>query len=256
MMRSLCVCFVAATLSVTACGGSSSKTTTTADTGAGGSAGDGSGGGGGTMAGAGGAGGAPGGGGSSADLPVTDATYDVGEVPAMVVLDAAPMTVGEIVCEKVFACCTAAERAGSQFLGSQQGCAVSVGVLLGSLLSAPETSIQKGRVVYDATALAGCLRAYMMQTCDQARTSGGLTAFRNCKFVTPKVAVGGACQQHYECVNGWCSGVSGATEGTCVAKVASGQPCASGLPDECVTDYCSAAKVCGPAPAAGLCTSF
>jgi hypothetical protein len=191
------------------------------------------------------------------DVPITDATYEVGEVPSMVVLDAAPMTVGEIVCEKVFACCTEAERAQSQLLGSQQLCAVGVGGILSSLLSAPETSIQKGRVVYDATALADCLRAYMRQTCDQARTSGGLTAFRSCKFVTPKVAVGGACQQHYECVNGWCSGVSGATEGTCAAKVASGQPCASGLPDECVTDFCNpATKVCGPAPAAGLCMSF
>ena len=266
MMRSLCVWLVAATVGVSACGGSSSNPST--DSGAGGSGNGGSSGTGGTAgtaaggAGGGARGGAGGGGGSirldaAGDPTPSDVTYDVGEVPSSVNLDAAPMTVGEVVCEKVFTCCTPEERMRNTIFASQAFCSAAVTSVVGSIVAAPVDSIMKNRVTYDASALAGCLQRYQAQTCDQARASGGLTSFRTCKFITPLVAVGAACSQHYECVNGWCSGVSGPTEGKCTAKVANGQPCASGLAEECMSDSCNpATKVCQAAPAMGLCSAF
>jgi hypothetical protein len=271
MMRSLCVWLAAATLSVSACGGSSSNSSG-GDSGAGGSTTGGggsgtSGAGGGSPGATGGAGGgarggAGGGGGggfrdAATDIPPSDVTYEVPPVEASVSFDAAAMTVGEVVCERVFSCCTSDERAKNPLFSSQLGCSVAVTSLLGSIAAAPEESIRKGRVTYDASALAGCLRRYMMQTCDQARATGGLSAFRMCKFTTPLVAIGGACQQHFECVNGWCSGVSGMIEGKCTAKAADGQPCPSGVAEECASDFCNpATKICQAAPVTGLCAAL
>src|SRR5687768_1745788 len=127
MKRSLCVWLAAATLSVTACGGSSSSN------GTGGADGGSNGGTGGGSAGAGGAGGGArggtsgtGAGGSARDgatdpMP-SDVTYDVADVGSSVPIDAAPVTVGEVVCEKVFLCCSDAERAANPIFASQAFC--------------------------------------------------------------------------------------------------------------------------------------
>ena len=93
--------------------------------------------------------------------------------------------------------------------------------------------------MYDPTVLANCLREYQAQSCNQLRIDGGLSAYRNCKFIRPLVAVGGACDQHLECIDGYCQGATPRADGACAAKKANGQLCFGD--DECTGGRCDTA---------------
>jgi hypothetical protein len=269
MTRSLCVWLAVATIAASACDSDSSGTATGGSTGTGGSAGS-AGGAGGTAGSGGSAGSTGGGGGGGAKLdgpsspldvasidfpPPSDAMFDSAEVPAAIPLDQAPIVFADVICEKIFSCCTSEERGTSQFLTSQAGCATGLGLVLSQIVPQATTAMSRNRAMYDPAALATCLKTYQAEMCNQLRTDGGLSAYRSCKFIKPLVALGGACDQHLECINGYCLGGEPTKDGVCTAKKANGQMCF--LDDECTSGRCNTSSAtCAPATVDGLCTSL
>ncbi len=235
MLRLLAILTVAAaSVSVGACGGAGQKP---ADPGP-----------------EGGAGGDPGpsGGGGSGGAGGTDGdggAYDAPPVPGSIPLEMAPALVAAVVCAKTFACCEPTE--GIRGLSMTQ--AVCEGFLAGTLaglMGQANAAIGQGRAAYDPGALATCLMAYTDQSCADARVSGGLSAYRMCDFVKPLVPVGGACQNHVECVEGYCANAAAGVDGSCAARKANGVACQ--VDDECRGRRC-ASLVCADARVEGLC---
>jgi hypothetical protein len=229
--------------------------------GSGGAAGGtgGAGGAGGSATGGSGAGGAGAGGGGNdgpaADTLPSDAVYDTPPVPGNIPLGQATAVFAAVACEKVFACCTDAERARNPLAGSQAGCEIAFGLALGSLMGQASAAITAGTAMYDPAALADCLTRYRAQSCEQVRAAGGLSAYRMCNFIKPLVAAGGTCTQHLECVAGYCAPGSTPQSGTCTAKLAEGQPCT--FADQCQGGACRAAGssvTCATAAPDGLCS--
>jgi hypothetical protein len=267
MVRSLFVCVAVAALATAACDSDSDGT----GTGGSGGASAGSGGAGGSSA-TGGAGGSSTGGSGGAgtdardtpalDLtagidfpPPSDARFDASDVPTAIPLDRAPAVFADVICEKVFSCCSSEERGTNPFLASQVGCAQGLGLLLGGIVPQANAAMSRNRAMYDPAVLATCLSQYQAKSCDMLRMDGGLSAYRNCKFMKPLVAVGGACDQDLECIDGFCQGVTTGADGVCAAKKANGQMCTRG--DECTGGRCDVTSAtCGPAPPDGLCTAL
>jgi hypothetical protein len=273
MVRSLCVWLAVVALAAGGCDSDSPGTG-----GTGGSAGTGGAGGSATTGGSGGSAGGAGGsaaggsGGAGTDArdappldltagidfpPASDATFDSAAVPTAIPLDRAPAVFADVICEKVFGCCSSEERGTSPFLSSQAGCASGLTFLLGGIVPQAMTAMSKNRAMYDPAVLAMCLQQYQSRACSQLRMDGGLSAYRNCKFIKPLVAVGGACDQNLECINGYCMGAVPATmsDGVCAAKKANGQMCFED--DECTGGRCNPATgTCAMAAADGLCTAL
>jgi hypothetical protein len=267
MVCSRLACLAIATLALGAarCGGSNPKP---ADAGTTGGAGGAAGGTGGATGGsAGGAGGSAGTGGSatggrggsggSADAAFSDAIYDTAPVPSSIPLEMAAGLFAAVACEKVFACCTEQERMRNVLLATQQGCEFGFGSLLQALMVQANTAIAANRAMYDPMALAGCLSRYQTQTCEQARATGGISAYRMCNFIKPLVQLGGVCVQSIECINGYCNLTPGAMMGTCTAKLADGQMCT--FADQCQGGACrpaGATTTCATAAPDGLCAAL
>jgi hypothetical protein len=272
--RMACLTVAILALGATRCGGSKPRPNDGGGAGAGGTAGGnggaaggtggvagngGAGGAGGSASGdsaAGGGGGGPGGGdGPAADTLPSDAVYDTPPVPNSIPLAQATAFFAAVACEKVFACCTEAERARNPLAGSQAGCELAFGLALQSLMGQAGAAITAGTAMYDPAALADCLNRYRAQTCDEVRASGGLSAYRKCNFIKPLVAVGGTCTQHLECIDGYCAPGSTPQTGTCAAELADGQMCT--FADQCQGGACRPAgntTACATAPPDGLCT--
>jgi hypothetical protein len=272
MVRTLCVWLAVAAL---AAGGCDSDSDPGVNGGTGGSATTGGSGGSATTGGSGGAGGtggsaAGGSGGAATDArdvppldlsagidfpPPSDAMFDSAPVPTTIPLDRAPAVFADVICEKIFSCCSSDERGSSVFLSSQKGCADGLTILLSGIVPQATTAMSKNRAMYDPGVLATCLQQYQGRSCTQLRMDGGLSAYRNCKFIKPLVAVGGACDQHLECIDGFCLGATAMADGACTAKKANGQQCFSD--DECTGGRCNATSAtCAAAAADGLCTAL
>jgi hypothetical protein len=272
MLRTLCVWLAVAALATTsACDSDNGGTG-----GTGGSAATGGGGGSTTAGGSGGSTGGTGGsatggsGGAGTDArdappldlaagidfaPPSDAQYDAAAVPSTIPLDRAPAVFADVICEKIFSCCSTEERGTSVFLSSQMNCAGGLGILLSQIVPQATTAMSKNRAMYDPTVLAACLQQYQSRSCTQLRMDGGLSAYRNCKFITPLVPVGGACDQHLECIDGYCLGVLPMADGACAAKKANGQQCFQD--DECSGGFCNKTTgTCAAANPDGLCTAL
>jgi len=179
-----------------------------------------------------------------------------GTIPSSVALTDLPATFGQVLCDKAFTCCTAAELMGLGFPATAAECSTNVTGNLQKIVTGLQSSITAGRVVYHGDKMAACLKATQAQSCPDARTGmSAAGAMTNCDGAFEgKVALAGVCLDSVECIGGFC-GVTdpNATMGMCVAKVANGAPCQDDV--MCTSDYCSeTTMVCEPpAPAGGLC---
>ena len=231
--RIIALTVAAVSVSVGACGGSGKNPAGSDPGGSGGSGGEG------------GSGGTGGGAGAEAEA----GTYDAPPVPGSLPLAMAPALVAGVVCAKMYACCQPTEGLRPLTM-TQAGCDVFVSGTLTAFMGPANAAIAQGRAAYDADALATCLMGYTAKSCAEARTNGGLSAYRMCNFVQPLVPLGGACQYHIECLNGYCLGMSAGTDGACVARKANGQACMAD--EECTGGDC-ANQVCADARPDGLC---
>lgn len=160
-------------------------------------------------------------------------------------------------CGKQWDCCTDAELM-EQYMGitldgepidTEEKCIEFAGGLFTGLLIPPyKTSIEMGRIEYDAAAAGDCIAAIESLTCAEYSAETGRSAVpAGCRpFIIPKVADGGACSEHYECTSHYCVE-------TCMPIPTEGQPCedacASGL--SCTFDTTNGMKVCQPLKADG-----
>jgi hypothetical protein len=231
LLTALTVVFV----SVSACGGAGKKPTDPDPEGTGGTGGE---------------GGSPGTGGSGGGPAGADAgTYDAPPVPTTIPLQMAPALVAGVVCAKVYACCQPTEPVRALTM-TQATCDALLSGTLASLMAQANAAIGRGRAAYDPDALATCLMRYTDLSCPDARSTGGLSAYRMCDFVKPLVPVGGACQNHVECIGGYCANAAAGVDGSCAARKANGEACM--IEDECQGRRCANLR-CADAQVEGLC---
>jgi hypothetical protein len=193
------------------------------------------------------------GGSNASPVPVTDLGTDL----------------GKIVCQKAFACCTDAELMqqlkditfNNQPITTEAECEQAFASLGAFLSQTYQTSINEGRITYDATAAGDCLATIRAMSCpdyaahqhDSSPTEEGCM-----QFAIPNVDVGGACSQDYECKTNNCQFGSSGNDGVCQDMPTQGQACsgncAQGL--YCDLDPVSGMDVCMTNKADGAACTF
>jgi hypothetical protein len=161
------------------------------------------------------------------------------------------------VCAKIYGCCSADERARNDEIGTDA--ADCEGKLEGEysfFLGDIQTSVAQGRVVYHGDKMAACLANLKARTCEQAKAPPGeLDVTQLCDGVfEPKVPVGGACLEFWDCASGWCAGDLGNLMDTCSAKLANGEVCDEGV--ECTSGICVGNKCITRPPGSGNICNF
>ena len=160
-----------------------------------------------------------------------------------VAIEQLPAQFSKVLCDKIYMCCSASERMGNPFVGTDvASCQPFVGGLLTLVVPAIQQSVAKGRSVYHADRMGACLAKIRAAACSEAKMDSiSIAACENA--LEPKVAIGGDCGDHGDCVGGWCNGAENMTLGKCVATKADGQPCLED--EECTSRSCNA-DGCGP----------
>ena len=96
------------------------------------------------------------------------------------------------------------------------------------LLANLTTSIQAGRLQFDAAMAQLCAQSYLDQDCSEwTRLSPSETTLPGCiEMLIPQVEVGGDCKFGVECISGNCKHADAAGEfGTCTALAGEGDTC-------------------------------
>lgn len=147
-------------------------------------------------------------------------------------------------CAQAVGCCAPIEL-HHQFvfadtpITDQAGCEAYLGNFL-DLAALAQPSIDRGRTTFDGARAAECVAALEALSCDEysARVSLMADASQGCSPLTGLVADGGACGAPWECVSGYCGGVSSGVEGTCAPLPTAGA--------ECPTGQCAEGLRCDP----------
>jgi hypothetical protein len=167
---------------------------------------------------------------------------------AAVPLDQLADELAQAFCHKAFTCCTTAERQTNTATSADEAaCRTTVAPQLGADISANQSAIAAGTMVYHPEKARACLDVVAALSCPDWGGDDRLTRFPECNQMWEgKVAPGGACTRNQECIGGACSNISGPF--ACVGLPGLGEPCptgncqlgiacaqdASGLPTKCV----------------------
>jgi hypothetical protein len=143
-----------------------------------------------------------------------------------------PQKYAEALCAKNFMCCSQAELTGK----TQSQCVTDNQAVLAILISQINASQTQGRASYSASASGTCVDSLKMMTCDEFKTGASANMAACMALITPKVAMGGACTQGYECTTGNCTG-----QDTTADPPVDGM-CAAALPVASIGSSCSAAE--------------
>ena len=197
---------------------------------------------------------------------------NVGGIP----VDQTATRIANTICPKAWMCCTADQLSSNSAAGtSEQDCITQTTTSYKNQLSTLQASIDQKRASYQSSKLDTCLMTIQTSDCTALDVTNHVAGIPGCEsFTTPLVAVGGACSQNYECINGWCNvpTTSNNGEGVCAAFVAPGQSCATaggpscgpnavcdieGTPNDSSDDLCAAVADVGGTCADDLqCTSL
>jgi hypothetical protein len=161
-------------------------------------------------------------------------------------IDETATRIANTVCPKAYMCCTADELAmnSGQAGTDVASCESDTKSNYQNVLSALQSSVDQKRATYQSAQLDACLATIMASDCTTLNRTTHLTGIPGCEsFTTPLVAVGGACSQDYECINGWCNVPSTSTngEGVCAGFVPLGMSCAAAGGPSCGPNF-----VCDP----------
>lgn len=157
-------------------------------------------------------------------------------------LEAMPGELGKVFCEKIYGCCSAAERMDNPLIGKdQKSCETFTSGLLTLGFGGLQDSVAKGRAAYHADQMAACLQKLRGLSCAEARM-GDVALDRNlpeCAMaIEAKVAVGGACLDSADCIAGYCTGATDTEKlGVCMATKVDGQPCQDD--EQCMNGACT-----------------
>jgi hypothetical protein len=197
---------------------------------------------------------------------------NVGGIP----VDQTATRIANTICPKAWMCCTGDQLSSNSAAGiSEQDCITQTTASYKSQLSTLQFSVDQKRASYQSSKLDACLMTIQTSDCTALDVTNHVAGIPGCEsFTTPLVAVGGACSQDYECINGWCNvpTTSNNGEGVCAAFVPAGGSCAvaggascgpssvcdvEGTPDDSSDDLCAAVSDIGGTCADDLqCTSL
>jgi hypothetical protein len=153
-------------------------------------------------------------------------------------------------CDKIYQCCTPADRASNPGLGTNaQDCPPALEREASTFLGDLPTSVAAGRVAYHPEKMTACLADLQARSCDLVKMPpGDKDVTSMCEGVfEPKVPVGGACLEYWDCIGGWCAGDLGGLMDVCTAKADDGFVCDEG--PECKSGLCSDDNACVARPA-------
>jgi hypothetical protein len=146
-----------------------------------------------------------------------------------------PTNYADAYCDWAYRCCSAEQQAHWQgaplnFLGgTEEECRPNMQALITLLLPEVTASDAAGRSVFNADSFEECL--------DLVRTTCVFDIEATCGEINePKVGVGGACRQNFECIDAICLGESDDTDGVCAEPSAMGEPCDTD--SDCESDHC------------------
>ncbi|HSY42189.1 MAG TPA: hypothetical protein VLA79_21795 [Polyangia bacterium] len=158
---------------------------------------------------------------------------NVGGIP----VDQTATRIANTICPKAWMCCSADQLMSNAAAGmNEQDCITQTTTNYKSYLSSLQASVDQKRASYQSSKLDTCLMTIQSSECSALNVTNHVMGIPGCEsFTTPLVAVGGACSQDYECVNGWCNVPTGSNngEGVCAAFIAAGQSCAAGGGPSC-----------------------
>jgi hypothetical protein len=168
-----------------------------------------------------------------------------------VALDNLGTELAAVSCRQQFECCTDAEIMDMYMGITYDGHAIMTesdcfefanALLTGLAVAQYKSSLEMGRIEYDAAAAGGCVDALEGLTCSQYGDRALDELSSSCRpFILPKVGDGGACTQDYECTSHNCVGATHEpnapdTDGACEPMPGAGEMC---------TDNCADGLYCG-----------
>lgn len=165
--------------------------------------------------------------------------------PAPILLADVPTQLRQVICEKVFSCCSAADLKNNPELGNEVAtCAAKLDGEATFLLADVGASVQQGRLLYHGDKMAECMAELKARSCDQAKMPpGDLDVTELCRAAfEPQVPMGGACSDYWDCIGGWCLGDIGNLQDHCSPLKPVGGDCDEG--PECQSGLCGDARVC------------
>jgi hypothetical protein len=134
----------------------------------------------------------------------------------------------KVLCEKVYSCCSASERMTNPLIGHDAAsCQTELPAYATFLLSDFADSVVKGRAAYDGEKMARCLADLKAKSCTEIKMPvTGVDVEELCDdIIEPKVAIGGACSEYWDCIGGWCAGDAGGLMDRCTPLKADGGDC-------------------------------
>jgi len=126
------------------------------------------------------------------------------------------------ICSAAYKCCTAETLMGNASAGMTEAeCEMKTATDFRNQLQIMQSSENAGRSKYDQMQVDMCLAAIRGAACDTLTSIRSLSALPACDstFATPLVAVGGTCQNDFECIDSVCA------DGTCAAGTPVGGSC-------------------------------
>ncbi len=178
---------------------------------------------------------------TSSPPPDDGPSIAAGPVP----LDQMEARVRKALCAKVYSCCSADERKENPAIGKDiASCEATLPGYATFLLGEVAVSVRSGRAVYHGDKLAACLASIQQQSCAQVKMPmGGLDVGDFCPgVIEPRVPIGGACLEYWDCMGGWCAGDVGGLMDRCVPLQPNGGECDE--EKECTGHSCTDAHTC------------
>jgi hypothetical protein len=146
-------------------------------------------------------------------------------------IDETATRIANTVCPKAYMCCTADELAMNGSAGTDVATCESMTTQnYQGELQLLQNSVNQKRATYQSAQLDTCLTTIMNSACAVLNLTTHISGIPGCEsFTTPLVAIGGACSQSYECINGWCNVPASSSngDGVCAGFVPLGMSCAA-----------------------------
>jgi hypothetical protein len=173
-------------------------------------------------------------------------------------LDGLADGLAEAFCERIYTCCSTAQRAGAQdAIGTDRSsCDALTRTSYQEELGELRTAISAGKVTFDGERASACVSATRGQACASFDRNEPIAECD--EVLRGTTAAGGSCRQSWECASSFCRPGTPPGPGTCVVQKPNGAPCQSG--DECVSFNCDAGTdTCTtfqPPPGIGVCSAL
>jgi len=153
----------------------------------------------------------------------------------------------DAICPKAYSCCTADQLSSNDAAGkSEAECKTLTAENFTGLLQGLQNSQSAKRSKFQQDKVDVCLQTIRSSDCATLNMTNRLSGVPGCDtFATPLVAVGGRCDNDYECIDSYCKFPEDPDPpgpGVCTTGAITGQ--------SCTTSQCAAGLVCDPLPLA------